>query len=753
MRSDIIIRSLTATQIPNAMSGQIIPTRLSLLALLLIITTIAATAQIPTAVPTKGPTGGTVTAVIAAANGTLFAGSANGLYRADIDASSWRQHRYPGELVTGLRRDSAGTIYMLISGRIERSDDNGATWEPMETGGWESLDLAARANGELIQIARTWGSGRALFSRSIDGGESWDPIMLTDPENPGINGIASAAHVSVVGDSTIWIALDRFAYRSTDGGASWCQTHIVPIVGGEPGDDGGIIALAAIGRGDSAIVVDRRGTTLLTGCLVDGAETVFHQGLDLTAIILDGDGNLLASSYGQGVQRSTDRGATWVRYSYIVDDLNDLALLPNNALLLAGNRYGTFLGNGDRSAWNRTTNDLTLLDVTELVPATAGGMIAMGDRRFHITRSSGQAWSEPYTSIDHLSLIHRAEGGDLYVGSATTSLVSRSQNDGEFWRTIRTPAGSAITSLMVADSLLLVGVRGTRSGSFEQPPNLWRSTNGTETWSQVLRNVLIEEIVRIDTGHFIARAARNPEIGVMRTGLFESTDSGATWGRVASMPDTNLLGLLATSDGRLYTLTLSNRLYRSEDSARTWVETEGQLARPPVMPVAGPDGALYVATDDEVYLSRDGARTWELAMTGLPEASWAIGVDSSGLIYAGTRYLPVYRAEFVTTSVPIVEADAVESHRSRLRIERIGPNPATDRITLTIVSGNDNASTGTTERMEIADAVGRIVATITFERDGSTTAVPVDVSGLPSGIYFVRVEGGGGVPIAFSIVR
>jgi hypothetical protein len=214
-----------------------------------------------------------------------------------------------------------------------------------------------------------------------------------------------------------------------------------------------------------------------------------------------------------------------------------------------------------------------------------------------------------------------------------------------------------------------------------------------------------------------------------------------------------IVGLLGTGDGRLYALTLSNRLYRSEDSARTWVETEGQLARPPVMPVAGPDGAIYVATTDAVHVSRDGARTWETAMTGLPEGSWAVGVDSSGLIYAGTKYLPVYRAEFVVTSVPTVDRDAEESSRSRLRIDRIGPNPASDRITLTVVNDDANAWTGTTERMEIADAVGRIVATATFERDGASTQVSIDVSGLPSGVYFVTVGGKRFESLPISIVR
>src|SRR5262245_61997090 len=94
--------------------------------------------------------------------------------------------------------------------------------------------------------------------------------------------------------------------------------------------------------------------------------------------------------------------------------------------------------------------------------------------------------------------------------------------------------------------------------------------------------------------------------------------------------------------GTLYAGTLSSGVFKSTDDGATWAIANNGLINPDVSALA-PDpsapGTLYAGTDGGVFKSTDGGLSWSLASTGLTDLRVkTITVDpaSPGTLYAGT---------------------------------------------------------------------------------------------------------------------
>ncbi len=210
------------------------------------------------------------------------------LYRFDPATSAWApgSFRAVRTTVDAVAVDGE-TVWALVEGKIvHRSDDGGKSWERVASPGADVLAIRSIAAGDGKVWIGTWYHG--VF-RSDDGGASWIaldsfPSMIGQPGvqpwgvedllySEGTLYAGTWAMVSMGGDD------GNFAYagiglaRSGDFGASW-------TIG-----DGG---LPSIGR-------DSRGETLR-----DGVNR-----------IVKADGKLFLSTYGSGLFRSSDDGATW----------------------------------------------------------------------------------------------------------------------------------------------------------------------------------------------------------------------------------------------------------------------------------------------------------------------------------------------------------------------------------------------------------------------------------------------------------
>jgi len=93
-------------------------------------------------------------------------------------------------------------------------------------------------------------------------------------------------------------------------------------------------------------------------------------------------------------------------------------------------------------------------------------------------------------------------------------------------------------------------------------------------------------------------------------GLFASRDGGETWERLAASP--RLVVRIVVGRGQVHVAS-SEGLLRSEDDGRTFVRAGGPPGESPNIDLAAAGDALFSVTENGVFRSTDGARTFRSA--------------------------------------------------------------------------------------------------------------------------------------------
>jgi photosystem II stability/assembly factor-like uncharacterized protein len=537
---------------------------------------------------------------------------------------------------------------------------------------------------------------------SSDGGSSWQVLaesnglrmlyigsLYMHPEDPRIL-LAAAGHVSTgIAQHAEYLrsrgeTSPAGVYRTVDGGDHWTQVLAPPddrmlevfssveVCPGDP-DVAYAASEARVYRSQDAGMTWVELPAGLTGWGPANVVTGFP--IDIQCDPRDAD-RLFINNYGGGNFLSQDGGQSWQSASqgYTGAILRGVAVDPSNpAVVYAAGPSGIWrspdgggdwigIANSDPAAvlnldWNAVAVD----------PAEPQHLLLAGSPEVFESLDAGNSWRRSALTDAQGQLLQ----GDGLAGLSPVSVIAWAPSDPE-----RVYAGLADGSCLI----------------YHEP---CPSTGGTillsrdsgSNWS-MLAMVLPDDAAVLD----LSIDPRDPQAvwAGTQTGLYHSSDGGLEWRSVSQLPAAGRVSAVAvdpSSPGHLLAALDRVGLWQSTDSGATWQPaTSGlepnavihDIVFDPVDPTR-----LYLSDSASgVYRSTDGGTTWERINQGLTTravSQLAISFDGQHL-YAATVGEGVFRLDLagqppVASAEPSVGTAAAEADPSAATPAQV-PQPA-----------------------------------------------------------------------------
>lgn len=641
-------------------------------------------------------------------------------------------------------------VYTGSTDGLYQSVDSGATWQRILDGvvPWETA-VCPSDNDRLVVGATT-----GLFS-STDGGATWSfdragyiYCVRFDPLHP----------------DTV-LAFDNTAgvLRSTDAGASWNLISTALPAGRnllrfDPATPGLVYALAANASNTNAVYKSTNG----------GATWTLKFSLDrwLNDIALDRQdprhiwlaGNPPDFELGAVLWHSTDRGESWnelrlptTGYHYVpyarsvtvdpADGNNVIVAIPWVGLLRSTDRG---------ASWSASSIPGSQLQYFVRYDTDAGCIYTstVAGNLWRVT-PGGSDWTRltdsTHSRVQDLA-INPQDHRELFIATAWDGAVFRSTDAGANWSmtSLYGVDASAVAIAADAPNVLLAGVTNPAP-----PYGVYVSRNSGVTWGKRIDGQFGNVAVHPVSADTMLAANAGP-MGE-QTRIYRSTDQGETWSVVyvegSGGPGCANLAFDPQSPNVVYASSFYHGVLRSTDGGGNWSEDVGGLqGRGTIrdIRVDPENGDVYLSLTEsmysgEMYRSTDRGDSWTVMSNEgrwpVNTAVWCIDVqhvhDSLALV-VGTRGCGLYSWGRLP-SVGVREFPGVPGRASVLAVR---PNPVVGGEAILRVRGFQ----GSRVRVTAHDASGRSVLSRSLVIGDWSFGIPLDVRGLSSGIYLVRVE-------------
>jgi len=372
--------------------------------------------------------------------------------------------------------------------------------------------------------------------------------------------------------------------------------------------------------------------------------------------------NTYAGTWGGGMFKSTNQGATWLQVGMIGEKVRSIA--DQDKYVYAGTHTGVWQSPDSGATWSKV---ITTIQYVYAMVNSAPYIIAGGYSGTNIgtIRSSdnGMSWSTSMVGTDAFPDVRAIAGAssDLYLAnSGSIPGVYRSGDNGGTWTlTASQPANTNIQTLLYNGATLYAGTQG----------GVFVTTDGGSTWTNVstgLTDLDVHSLNLIGTtlyagtnvkGVFsspvtpiswtaqntglqdscVYAIIKNNNIMLGTNGGVFSSATGTSWAAANSGLTATRVYAMAVNGSTLFAGAYGSGLFRSTNDGVTWNPTS--VANHYIHSMLVNGQSIYAGSEDGFYYSTDNGLTWNVAATGLGVADGnnvlAIAIHGTTL-YAGT---------------------------------------------------------------------------------------------------------------------
>ena len=445
---------------------------------------------------------------------------------------------------------------------------------------------------------------------------------------------------------------------------------------------------------------------------------------------------------GMKLAKSTDGGNSWTVVGdwsgwpspdYLHADQKDIEFFPSNGnVVLSCNDGGIFKSVNGGQSWIDISDGIVVPQYYRLgCAATDASVIYTGQQDQGVVRKAGTSWT----------LVQGGDGMECAVDPTTTDnvlistqngyLLSSVDNGATFFDVTPSTSGGAWTmpfEIFPSNPMLVVG-------GWE---DVYMSNDGGWTWAPISSGI-------VGSANIEVLACAPSSVGTIYAGssskLLRTTNLGASWTNIsAGLPLTlAILTDITVSDvdPQKIWVTLSgysngNKVFRSADGGATWTNISGSLPNVPanciVYQNGSPDG-IYIGTDFGVFFRDNSMSDWTAFDTGLPHC-----IVSELEIHYGT-----YKIRAATYGRGLWESDVawgvgINEKSPGISIN-VYPNPSQGEILVSL-----NSASVSPVEINVTNVLGEKVNELTSFAETGRNNFKINLSGVPDGIYFVKVK-------------
>jgi hypothetical protein len=345
----------------------------------------------------------------------------------------------------------------------------------------------------------------------------------------------------------------------------------------------------------------------------------------------------------EGVFKTSDGGLSWngLASGLASSDVRSLAIDPQTAATLyAGTAAGVFKSVNGGASWVAASAGLSPNVRALLInPTSTATLYAATDTGVFQSLDGGTSWNPANSGLNNTDVLCLA-----WAGTAPAATIFAGTNGGGVFissdgaATWSADNAGPLASLVVGAILIdnpqapTLAYAGTANGSYKQSfsAGTWNS------WAAASTGLTVPPSI-----HALANnpASRATLYAGSDLGAFRSTNSAGSWSPLATGLRQGSALAIKPSDATVIVAGLSGAgIYRSSDSASSWLATTGSGPVTPTALLYDPAGTtLYAGSGNGVFRSADDGASWSDISSDLPNTDVrALILASGNVLHAGS---------------------------------------------------------------------------------------------------------------------
>lgn len=379
---------------------------------------------------------------------------------------------------------------------------------------------------------------------------------------------------------------------------------------------------------------------------------------------------------------------------------------------------GTFLNVATSySQWQQQTSPTAAkLEALYFFDANVGFTSSSVVTQMYKTTNGGQTWAATgnYPARD----IHFVDANNGYASAGAGSpngTMKKTTNGGTTWSQITPPTSSAYSGVFAtsASSVYFINTEHKVISSANSGTTLSSYTIPGNT-SSALTDIFFTNTT---TGF----------VSVQGGQVFKTTDSGTTWTALTTNTSVTLNSLYFVNATLGYVAGSAGKVIKTTDGGATWVDkSTGASSAINAIKFYDANNGLAVCLSGRIFRTSDGGDSWVEQASGTTSHLWNVYYLSA------TSAIIVGDSGTILKNTNVLSLDDFSNEDSKFAVF---PNPAKDVLNLEVKNNIQISS------MNIYNTLGQLILVV--PNAGQTSAI--DVSGLKTGTYFVKINSDKGI--------